>query len=185
MMRKYKAIFCIWIAFMSYLFVYQQTKIDSAKYYSLFRYRIELGWLYDNYQELYIEGNVFAYKYEFPYVYTIGRSGFTRVNVIPFLGGIEKVVNEDHYIHVDSIKKEDLLQDTTLSELKDEYESKLVLYNSIHSMTADDQRVYSELKEKMINGNLRYLFLGESMGELDVSREKLKKFFDGLEGLSK
>lgn len=184
MLRKvkwYKIIICAFILLLNYSFLYQQTMIEHTKFYSFFRYKIDIGWLYDNLRKVHIEGKVFADAYEFPYLYTIGRSGFTKVNILPFVGKIEKVVNYEHYSYLDKVKKHDIFRDDTLDILKEEYGAILVLRSSVYDMTEEDQRVYVELKRKVLNRAFSQDFLDDSVAGKKTSLERIKAFLERLE----
>ena len=85
------AISVLYISLMAYSFIkpvylMETTNIAGFRYQLFFRDRV----LADTYEDVAIEMRCYAYEYNFPYLYSYGESGYTKICVIPLFTRVEK-----------------------------------------------------------------------------------------------
>jgi hypothetical protein len=91
-----------------------------------------------------IEPFIFSSRFQPPYLYTYGVSGYTKTNVVPF-GKVEKLANILYY---DTVPDENTGPfESTLELLKKKYGSQLVLIDSPQDISSEDYQIYQELRQ--------------------------------------
>ena len=128
-------LFCCWFI------VIPTFDIANWQYFGLFRYERVRSTFCTN--SVAIEPRMFAYKYDFPYFYSYGVSGYSKVNII-FFGKIEKIVNEEYDVTRPNGVFGNLT--TSIDRLREEFGNRLILKNSLQEVSKEDLAVYKKLK---------------------------------------
>ena len=150
---KYIFIGVIWICFTlySWLLVYsyitpvylmEATNIAGFRYQMYFHDQV----LADTYENVALEMHCYAYEYKFPYLYSYGESGYTKICVIPLFTRIEKIVNyaSDRRFSWDGPSK--LV--SNLKDLQEAYGSSLILIEDFDDISIEDKKIFLELKRR-------------------------------------
>ena len=150
---KYIFIGVIWICFTlySWLLVYsyitsvylmEATNIAGFRYQMYFHDQV----LADTYENVALEMHCYAYEYKFPYLYSYGESGYTKICVIPLFTRIEKIVNyaSDRRFSWDGPSK--LV--SNLKDLQEAYGSSLSLIEDLDDISIEDKKIFLELKRR-------------------------------------
>ena len=150
---KYIFIGVIWICFTlySWLLVYsyitpvylmEATNIAGFRYQMYFHDQV----LADTYENVALEMHCYAYEYKFPYLYSYGESGYTKICVIPLFTRIEKIVNyaSDRRFSWDG--PSNLV--SNLKDLQEAYGSSLILIEDLDDISIEDKRIFLELKRR-------------------------------------
>ena len=150
---KYIFIGVIWISFTlySWLLVYsyitpvylmEATNIAGFRYQMYFHDQV----LADTYENVALEMHCYAYEYKFPYLYSYGESGYTKICVIPLFTRIEKIVNyaSDRRFSWDGPSK--LV--SNLKDLQEAYGSSLILIEDVDDISIEDKKIFLELKRR-------------------------------------
>ena len=150
---KYIFIGVVWISFIlySWLLVYsyitpvylmEATNIAGFRYQMYFHDQV----LADTYENVALEMHCYAYEYKFPYLYSYGESGYTKICVIPLFTRIEKIVNyaSDRRFSWDGPSK--LV--SNLKDLQEAYGSSLILIEDVDDISIEDKRIFLELKRR-------------------------------------
>ena len=150
---KYIFIGVIWICFTlySWLLVYsyitpvylmEATNIAGFRYQMYFHDQV----LADTYENVALEMHCYAYEYKFPYLYSYGESGYTKICVIPLFTRIEKIVNyaSDRRFSWDGPSK--LV--SNLKDLQEAYGSSLILIEDLDDISIEDKKIFLELKRR-------------------------------------
>lgn len=150
---KYIFIGVVWISFVlySWLLVYsyitpvylmEATNIAGFRYQMYFHDQV----LADTYENVALEMHCYAYEYKFPYLYSYGESGYTKICVIPLFTRIEKIVNyaSDRRFSWDGPSK--LV--SNLKDLQEAYGSSLILIEDFDDISIEDKKIFLELKRR-------------------------------------
>ena len=150
---KYIFIGVVWISFIlySWLLVYsyitpvylmEATNIAGFRYQMYFHDQV----LADTYENVALEMHCYAYEYKFPYLYSYGESGYTKICVIPLFTRIEKIVNyaSDRRFSWDGPSK--LV--SNLKDLQEAYGSSLILIEDLDDISIEDKRIFLELRRR-------------------------------------
>ena len=150
---KYIFIGVVWISFIlySWLLVYsyitpvylmEATNIAGFRYQMYFHDQV----LADTYENVALEMHCYAYEYKFPYLYSYGESGYTKICVIPLFTRIEKIVNyaSDRRFSWDGPSK--LV--SNLKDLQEAYGSSLILIEDFDNISIEDKKIFLELKRR-------------------------------------
>ena len=150
---KYIFIGVVWISFIlySWLLVYsyitpvylmEATNIAGFRYQMYFHDQV----LSDTYENVALEMHCYAYEYKFPYLYSYGESGYTKICVIPLFTRIEKIVNyaSDRRFSWDG--PSNLV--SNLKDLQEAYGSSLILIEDFDDISIEDKKIFLELKRR-------------------------------------
>lgn len=182
---KYIFIGVIWISFTlySWLLVYsyitpvylmEATNIAGFRYQMYFHDQV----LADTYENVALEMHCYAYEYKFPYLYSYGESGYTKICVIPLFTRIEKIVNyaSDHRFSWDGPSK--LV--SNLKDLQEAYGSSLILIEDFDDISIEDKKIFLELKRREEGRKNRSLERAKNDQEKEIIKD-LDKISDSIE----
>ena len=174
---KYIFIGVIWISFTlySWLLVYsyitpvylmEATNIAGFRYQMYFHDQV----LADTYENVALEMHCYAYEYKFPYLYSYGESGYTKICVIPLFTRIEKIVNyaSDRRFSWDGPSK--LV--SNLKDLQEAYGSSLILIEDLDDISIEDKKIFLELRRQ-----------GEARKQRSLKRAKTSQEKDAIKDL--
>ena len=137
----------LYISLLSYsyitpVYLMESTNIAGFRYQMYFRDRV----LADTYEDVAIEMRCYAYEYNFPYLYSYGESGYTKICVIPLFTRVEKIVNyaSDHRVSWDM--HSNLI--SNLVHLQEAYGSSLFLIEDVDDIPIEDKKIFSELRKR-------------------------------------
>ena len=182
---KYIFIGVIWISFTlySWLLVYcyitpvylmEATNIAGFRYQMYFHDQV----LADTYENVALEMHCYAYEYKFPYLYSYGESGYTKICVIPLFTRIEKIVNyaSDRRFSWDGPSK--LV--SNLKDLQEAYGSSLILIEDFDDISIEDKKIFLELKRREEGRKNRSLERAKNDQEKEIIKD-LDKISDSIE----
>ena len=182
---KYIFIGVIWISFTlySWLLVYsyitpvylmEATNIAGFRYQMYFHDQV----LADTYENVALEMHCYAYEYKFPYLYSYGESGYTKICVIPLFTRIEKIVNyaSDRRFSWDGPSK--LV--SNLKDLQEAYGSSLILIEDFDDISIEDKKIFLELKRREEGRKNRSLERAKNDQEKEIIKA-LDKISDSIE----
>ena len=92
-----------------------------------------------------IEPWCFSHVFYSPYLYIYGVSGYSKINVLPFVGHMDKVINSAYY---DTVPKERIGGfENTLDYLQKQYDKdELSIKYHLYDMDEKDQEIFRQLK---------------------------------------
>ena len=92
-----------------------------------------------------IEPWCFSHVFYSPYLYIYGVSGYSKINVLPFVGHMDKVINSAYY---DTVPKERIGGfENTLDYLQKQYDKdELSIKYHLDDMDEKDQEIFQQLK---------------------------------------
>ena len=94
--------------------------MDGYESYGFFRYQAYLSTYQDKKAGTAVEPWCFSHVFYSPYLYIYGVSGYSKINVLPFVGHIDKVINSAYY---DTVPKERIGGfENTLDYLQKQYD---------------------------------------------------------------
>lgn len=182
---KYIFIGVVWISFIlySWLLVYsyitpvylmEATNIAGFRYQMYFHDQV----LADTYENVALEMHCYAYEYKFPYLYSYGESGYTKICVIPLFTRIEKIVNyaSDRRFSWDGPSK--LV--SNLKDLQEAYGSSLILIEDVDDISIEDKKIFLELKRREEGRKNRSLERAKNDQEKEIIKD-LDKISDSIE----
>ena len=182
---KYIFIGVVWISFTlySWLLVYsyitpvylmEATNIAGFRYQMYFHDQV----LADTYENVALEMHCYAYEYKFPYLYSYGESGYTKICVIPLFTRIEKIVNyaSDRRFSWDGPSK--LV--SNLKDLQEAYGSSLILIEDVDDISIEDKKIFLELKRREEGRKNRSLERAKNDQEKEIIKD-LDKISDSIE----
>ena len=182
---KYIFIGVIWISFTlySWLLVYsyitpvylmEATNIAGFRYQMYFHDQV----LADTYENVALEMHCYAYEYKFPYLYSYGESGYTKICVIPLFTRIEKIVNyaSDRRFSWDGPSK--LV--SNLKDLQEAYGSSLILIEDFDDISIEDKKIFLELKRREEGRKNRSLESEKNDQKKEIIKD-LDKISDSIE----
>ena len=150
---KYIFIGVVWISFIlySWLLVYsyitpvylmEATNIAGFRYQMYFHDQV----LSDTHKQLALEMNCYAYEYKFPYLYSYGESGYTKICVIPLFTKIIKIENYASDARMSWDGPSNLV--SNLKDLQEAYGSSLFLIEDVDDISIEDKKIFSELRKR-------------------------------------
>ena len=134
-----------WLLMYSYMtpvYLMEATNIAGFRYQMYFHDQV----LADTHENVALEMRCYAYEYKFPYLYSYGESGYTKICVIPLFTRIEKIVNytSDHRfsweMHSNLI--------SNLVHLQEAYGSSLILIENLNDISIEDKKIFLELRKR-------------------------------------
>ena len=169
----------LYISLLSYsyitpVYLMESTNIAGFRYQMYFRDRV----LADTYEDVAIEMRCYAYEYNFPYLYSYGESGYTKICVIPLFTRVEKIVNyaSDHRISWDM--HSNLI--SNLVHLQEAYGSSLFLIEDVDDISIEDKKIFLELKRRGEGRKNRSLDRAKNDQEKESIKD-LDKISDSIE----
>ena len=119
--------------------------IDGYESYGFFRYQAYLSTYQDKKAGTAVEPWCFSRVFYSPYLYIYGVSGYSKINVLPFVGHIDKVINNAYY---DTVPKERTSGfENTLDYLQKQYnKDELSIKYHLYDMDEKDQEIFRQLK---------------------------------------
>ena len=182
---KYIFIGVVWISFIlySWLLVYsyitpvylmEATNIAGFRYQMYFHDQV----LSDTYENVALEMHCYAYEYKFPYLYSYGESGYTKLCVIPLFTRIEKIVNyaSDRRFSWDG--PSNLV--SNLKDLQEAYGSSLILIEDFDDISIEDKKIFLELKRRGEGRKNRRLDRAKNDQKKEIIKD-LDKISDSIE----
>ena len=182
---KYIFIGVVWISFVlySWLLVYsyitpvylmEATNIAGFRYQMYFHDQV----LADTYENVALEMHCYAYEYKFPYLYSYGESGYTKICVIPLFTRIEKIVNyaSDRRFSWGGPSK--LV--SNLKDLQEAYGSSLILIEDLDDISIEDKKIFLELRRQGEARKQRSLKRAKTRQEKDIIKD-LDEISEALE----
>ena len=182
---KYIFIGVVWISFVlySWLLVYsyitpvylmEATNIAGFRYQMYFHDQV----LADTHENVALEMHCYAYEYKFPYLYSYGESGYTKICVIPLFTKIIKIENyaSDARMSLDGPSK--LV--SNLRDLQEAYGSSLILIEDLDDISIEDKKIFLELKQRGEGRKNRSLERGKNDQEKEIIKD-LDKISDSIE----
>ena len=150
---KYIFIGVVWISFVlySWLLVYsyitpvylmEATNIAGFRYQMYFHDQV----LADTYENVALEMHCYAYEYKFPYLYSYGESGYTKICVIPLFTKIIKIENYASDARMSWDGPSNLV--SNLKDLQEAYGSSLILIEDLDDISIEDKKIFLELKRR-------------------------------------
>ena len=121
------------------------TYMDGYESYGFFRYQAYLSTYQDKKASTAVEPWCFSHVFYSPYLYIYGVSGYSKINVLPFVGHIDKVINSAYY---DTVPKERTSGfENTLDYLQKQYDkNELSIKYHLYDMDEKDQEIFRQLK---------------------------------------
>lgn len=141
------AISVLYISLMAYSFIkpvylMETTNIAGFRYQLFFRDRV----LADTKKNVALEMRCYAYKYKFPYLYSYGESGYTKICVIPLFTKVEKIINYASDNRVAWEMHSNLI--SNLVHLQEAYGSSLILIENLNDISIEDKKIFLELRKR-------------------------------------
>ena len=121
------------------------TYMDGYESYGFFRYQAYLSTYQDKKAGTAVEPWCFSHVFYSPYLYIYGVSGYSKINVLPFVGHMDKVINSAYY---DTVPKERIGGfENTLDYLQKQYDKdELSIKYHLDDMDEKDQEIFQQLK---------------------------------------
>ena len=174
---KYIFIGVVWISFTlySWLLVYsyitpvylmEATNIAGFRYQMYFHDQV----LSDTHKQLALEMNCYAYEYKFPYLYSYGESGYTKICVIPLFTKIIKIENYASDARMSWDGPSNLV--SNLKDLQEAYGSSLILIEDLDDISIEDKKIFLELRRQ-----------GEARKQRSLKRAKTSQEKDAIKAL--
>ena len=174
---KYIFIGVVWISFTlySWLLVYsyitpvylmEATNIAGFRYQMYFHDQV----LSDTHKQLALEMNCYAYEYKFPYLYSYGESGYTKICVIPLFTKIIKIENYASDARMSWDGPSNLV--SNLKDLQEAYGSSLILIEDLDDISIEDKKIFLELRRQ-----------GEARKQRSLKRAKTSQEKDAIKDL--
>ena len=134
-----------WLLMYSYItpfYLMEATNIAGFRYQMYFHDQV----LADTYENVALEMHCYAYEYKFPYLYSYGESGYTKICVIPLFTRIEKIVNYASDRRFSWGMHSNLI--SNLEHLQEAYGTNLILIESLDDISIEDKKVFLELRRR-------------------------------------
>ena len=156
------------------VYLMEATNIAGFRYQMYFHDQV----LADTYENVALEMHCYAYEYKFPYLYSYGESGYTKICVIPLFTRIEKIVNyaSDRRFSWDGPSK--LV--SNLKDLQEAYGSSLILIEDFDDISIEDKKIFLELKRREEGRKNRSLERAKNDQEKEIIKD-LDKISDSIE----
>ena len=182
---KYIFIGVVWISFIlySWLLVYsyitpvylmEATNIAGFRYQMYFHDQV----LSDTHKQLALEMNCYAYEYKFPYLYSYGESGYTKICVIPLFTKIIKIENYASDARMSWDGPSNLV--SNLKDLQEAYGSSLILIEDLDDISIEDKKIFLELRRQGEARKQRSLKRAKTSQEKDIIKD-LDEISEALE----
>ena len=135
----------------------------------------------DERKNIILEPNCFSYLYKFPYVYLYGISGYSKINILPLYGNVEKIVNMGFYNTIPTSTTDYPLK--SLDALRDSYGTSLITRASMAEVDSEDKLIFAKLQKQ---GKEKYEVHMKVRQRIDHIYEipKYMKWWNGLDRLN-
>ena len=124
------------------VYLMETTNIAGFRYQMYFHDQV----LSDTHKQLALEMNCYAYEYKFPYLYSYGESGYTKICVIPLFTKIIKIENYASDARMSWDGPSNLV--SNLKDLQEAYGSSLFLIEDVDDISIEDKKIFSELRKR-------------------------------------
>ena len=124
------------------VYLMEATNIAGFRYQMYFHDQV----LSDTHKQLALEMNCYAYEYKFPYLYSYGESGYTKICVIPLFTKIIKIENYASDARMSWDGPSNLV--SNLKDLQEAYGSSLILIEDLDDISIEDKRIFLELRRR-------------------------------------
>ena len=124
------------------VYLMETTNIAGFRYQMYFHDQV----LSDTHKQLALEMNCYAYEYKFPYLYSYGESGYTKICVIPLFTKIIKIENYASDARMSWDGPSNLV--SNLKDLQEAYGSSLILIEDLDDISIEDKRIFLELRRR-------------------------------------
>ena len=124
------------------VYLMEATNIAGFRYQMYFHDQV----LSDTHKQLALEMNCYAYEYKFPYLYSYGESGYTKICVIPLFTKIIKIENYASDARMSWDGPSNLV--SNLKDLQEAYGSSLILIEDLDDISIEDKKIFSELRKR-------------------------------------
>ena len=124
------------------VYLMEATNIAGFRYQMYFHDQV----LSDTHKQLALEMNCYAYEYKFPYLYSYGESGYTKICVIPLFTKIIKIENYASDARMSWDGPSNLV--SNLKDLQEAYGSSLILIEDLDDISIEDKRIFLELRKR-------------------------------------
>ena len=166
-----------WLLMYSYItpfYLMEATNIAGFRYQMYFHDQV----LADTHENVALEMHCYAYEYKFPYLYSYGESGYTKICVIPLFTKIIKIENyaSDARMSLDGPSK--LV--SNLRDLQEAYGSSLILIEDLDDISIEDKKIFLELKRRGEGRKNRSLERAKNDQEKEIIKD-LDKISDSIE----
>lgn len=155
-------------------YLMEATNIAGFRYQMYFHDQV----LADTHENVALEMHCYAYEYKFPYLYSYGESGYTKICVIPLFTKIIKIENyaSDARMSLDGPSK--LV--SNLRDLQEAYGSSLILIEDLDDISIEDKKIFLELKRRGEGRKNRSLERAKNDQEKEIIKD-LDKISDSIE----
>ena len=124
------------------VYLMEATNIAGFRYQMYFHDQV----LSDTHKQLALEMNCYAYEYKFPYLYSYGESGHTKICVIPLFTKIIKIENYASDARMSWDGPSNLV--SNLKDLQEAYGSSLILIEDLDDISIEDKKIFLELRRR-------------------------------------
>ena len=124
------------------VYLMEATNIAGFRYQMYFHDQV----LSDTHKQLALEMNCYAYEYKFPYLYSYGESGYTKICVIPLFTKIIKIENYASDARMSWDGPSNLV--SNLKDLQEAYGSSLILIEDLDDISIEDKKIFLELRRR-------------------------------------
>ena len=156
------------------VYLMETTNIAGFRYQMYFHDQV----LSDTHKQLALEMNCYAYEYKFPYLYSYGESGHTKICVIPLFTKIIKIENYASDARMSWDGPSNLV--SNLKDLQEAYGSSLILIEDLDDISIEDKRIFLELRRQGEARKQRSLKRAKTRQEKDIIKD-LDEISEALE----
>ena len=156
------------------VYLMEATNIAGFRYQMYFHDQV----LSDTHKQLALEMNCYAYEYKFPYLYSYGESGYTKICVIPLFTKIIKIENYASDARMSWDGPSNLV--SNLKDLQEAYGSSLILIEDWDDISIEDKRIFLELRRQGEARKQRSLKRAKTRQEKDIIKD-LDEISEALE----
>ena len=147
------------------VYLMEATNIAGFRYQMYFHDQV----LSDTHKQLALEMNCYAYEYKFPYLYSYGESGYTKICVIPLFTKIIKIENYASDARMSWDGPSNLV--SNLKDLQEAYGTSLILIENMDDISIEDKRIFLELRRQGEDRKQRSLKRAKTSQEKDAIKD--------------
>ena len=147
------------------VYLMEATNIAGFRYQMYFHDQV----LSDTHKQLALEMNCYAYEYKFPYLYSYGESGHTKICVIPLFTKIIKIENYASDARMSWDGPSNLV--SNLKDLQEAYGSSLILIEDLDDISIEDKRIFLELRRRGEKSKTWSLEAAKTSQEKDIIKD--------------
>ena len=156
------------------VYLMEATNIAGFRYQMYFHDQV----LSDTHKQLALEMNCYAYEYKFPYLYSYGESGYTKICVIPLFTKIIKIENYASDARMSWDGPSNLV--SNLKDLQEAYGSSLILIEDLDDISIEDKKIFLGLRRQGEARKQRSLKRAKTSQEKDIIKD-LDEISEALE----